>query len=1064
MSDQTESSTRVYPVVDMTDGMRSGAPSFPDVEINVLDYWKNDDTFAASIANRADAPEFVFYDGPPFANGLPHYGHLLTGYVKDLVPRYQTMRGKKVERRFGWDTHGLPAELEAERQLGITDKSEIEKMGVEKFNDFCRDSVLRYTGEWRDYVTRQARWVDFDNDYKTLDIDFMESVMWAFKRLWDKGLIYQGYRVLPYSWYEQTPLSNQESKLDDAYRMRQDPAVTVRMPFVVGSDSPLSELDGVNALIWTTTPWTLPSNLAIAVNPDVTYVHVRAADGQEYLLAEPLLAGYAKEIVDPQVLGSYHGRQLEGLAYTPPFDFFLGHPNAHRVLLGDYVTTDSGTGIVHLAPAFGEEDMELATANGIDVVQPLDAGGRFTSMVPPYEGLMVFDANPVIIKDLKEVGRILRHETIEHSYPHSWRSGKPLIYMAVPSWFVAVDPIKDRMIELNKQITWSPAHIRDGQFGKWLEGARDWNISRNRYWGAPIPVWVSDDPEHPRTDVYGSLDELERDFGVRPDNLHRPYIDELTRPNPDDPTGNSTMRRVPEVLDCWFESGSMPYAQVHYPFENADWFDGTDTESAHNPGDFIVEYNGQTRGWFYNLHVLATALFDRPAFKTVAAHGIVLGDDGQKMSKSKRNYPDVNEVFDRDGSDAMRWFLMASPILRGGNLVVTEKGIREGVRQALLPLWNAYSFLQLYADRPATWRTDSSNVLDRYILAKLAVTRDAMTEALDVYDVSGACEAFREFVESLTNWYVRRSRARFWAGQDEDADAFDTLYTVLEVASRLAAPLLPLATEAIWRGLTGGRSVHLTDWPTSDELPGDPDLVAAMDDVQAVCSTASSVRKANKLRVRLPLPQLTVASPNAERLAPYTDLIADEMNVKSVELSTAADRYGHYELAVNARAAGPRLGKDVQRVIKAVKAGNWTVRTTDDGTEVVSVDGIDLLPGEYSRKLVAEEPDSTAELPGGGGLVVLDTNVTEDLEAEGWAKDRVRELQEARRGLGLDVSDRIEVRFVVPSGRLEWARLHTDMIAGEVLATSFVVECADDAAPGATELGDGVTADIRKAG
>ncbi|UEA61691.1 isoleucine--tRNA ligase [Gordonia otitidis] len=1048
----------------MTDGMRSGAPSFPDVEINVLDYWKNDDTFAASIANRADAPEFVFYDGPPFANGLPHYGHLLTGYVKDLVPRYQTMRGKKVERRFGWDTHGLPAELEAERQLGITDKSEIEKMGVEKFNDFCRDSVLRYTGEWRDYVTRQARWVDFDNDYKTLDIDFMESVMWAFKRLWDKGLIYQGYRVLPYSWYEQTPLSNQESKLDDAYRMRQDPAVTVRMPLVVGSDSPLSELDGVNALIWTTTPWTLPSNLAIAVNPDVTYVHVRAADGQEYLLAEPLLAGYAKEIVDPQVLGSYHGRQLEGLAYTPPFDFFLGHPNAHRVLLGEYVTTDSGTGIVHLAPAFGEEDMELATANGIDVVQPLDAGGRFTSMVPPYEGLMVFDANPVIIKDLKEVGRILRHETIEHSYPHSWRSGKPLIYMAVPSWFVAVDPIKDRMIELNKQITWSPAHIRDGQFGKWLEGARDWNISRNRYWGAPIPVWVSDDPEHPRTDVYGSLDELERDFGVRPDNLHRPYIDELTRPNPDDPTGNSTMRRVPEVLDCWFESGSMPYAQVHYPFENADWFDGTDTESAHNPGDFIVEYNGQTRGWFYNLHVLATALFDRPAFKTVAAHGIVLGDDGQKMSKSKRNYPDVNEVFDRDGSDAMRWFLMASPILRGGNLVVTEKGIREGVRQALLPLWNAYSFLQLYADRPATWRTDSSNVLDRYILAKLAVTRDAMTEALDVYDVSGACEAFREFVESLTNWYVRRSRARFWAGQDEDADAFDTLYTVLEVASRLAAPLLPLATEAIWRGLTGGRSVHLTDWPTSDELPGDPDLVAAMDDVQAVCSTASSVRKANKLRVRLPLPQLTVASPNAERLAPYTDLIADEMNVKSVELSTAADRYGHYELAVNARAAGPRLGKDVQRVIKAVKAGNWTVRTTDDGTEVVSVGGIDLLPGEYSRKLVAEEPDSTAELPGGGGLVVLDTNVTEDLEAEGWAKDRVRELQEARRGLGLDVSDRIEVRFVVPRGRLEWARLHADMIAGEVLATSFVVECADDAAPGATELGDGVTADIRKAG
>ncbi|MGV9710186.1 isoleucine--tRNA ligase [Gordonia sp. NPDC003424] len=1066
---QVGADARVYPIVDLTNGSGSGAPSFPDVELNVLSYWDGDDTFAASIENRAQAEEFVFYDGPPFANGLPHYGHLLTGYVKDVVPRYQTMRGKKVDRRFGWDTHGLPAELEAERQLGITDKAEIETMGLAKFNDYCRDSVLRYTGEWRDYVTRQARWVDFDNDYKTLDLDFMESVMWAFKRLHDKGLIYQGYRVLPYSWYEQTPLSNQESKLDDAYRMRQDPAVTVTMPLVV-TDGPHTELNGVNALIWTTTPWTLPSNLAIAVHPDVEYVHVKAADGQEYLLAAALVGGYAKELGETEVLDTYRGADLAGLSYTPPFDFFAGHPNAHRVLLGDYVTTEDGTGIVHLAPAFGEEDMDLATANGIEVVQPLDPGGRFTAQVPPYEGLNVFDANPVIIKDLKasdaasgsnRTGRILRHETIEHSYPHSWRSGKPLIYMAVPSWFVAVDPIKERMLELNKQITWAPEHIRDGQFGKWLEGARDWNISRNRFWGAPIPVWISDDPEYPRVDVYGSLDELERDFGVRPDNLHRPYIDELTRPNPDDPTGNSVMRRVPEVLDCWFESGSMPYAQVHYPFENADWFDGGDGVLPHNPGDFIVEYNGQTRGWFYNLHVLATALFDRPAFKSVIAHGIVLGDDGQKMSKSKRNYPDVNEVFDRDGSDAMRWFLMASPVLRGGNLVVTERGIREGVRQALLPLWNAYSFLQLYAERPATWRTDSTHVLDRYILAKLAATRAVMTEALDVYDIAGACDAFREFVESLTNWYVRRSRSRFWAGQDTDPDAFDTLYTVLEVASRLAAPLLPLATEAIWRGLTGERSVHLTDWPSADELPADDDLVAAMDSVQQVCSVASSVRKANKLRVRLPLQELTVASPDAERLAPYTDLIADEMNVKSVTLATDADTYGRYEIAVNARAAGPRLGKDVQKAIKAVKAGNWAVQTGADGNEVVVADGIELHDGEYTRKLVAVQPESTAELPGGGGLVVLDTHVTPELEAEGWAKDRVRELQDARRNLGLDVSDRIEVRFVVPDERLDWATRHAEMIAGEVLAVRFEVETGT--AAGAIALGDGVSADITKA-
>ncbi|WP_051092850.1 isoleucine--tRNA ligase [Jongsikchunia kroppenstedtii] len=1044
----------------------AGTPSFPRLEEQVLAYWKDDDTFRASIENRCDSDEFVFYDGPPFANGLPHYGHLLTGYVKDLVPRFQTMRGKRVERRFGWDTHGLPAELEAERQLGITDKSEIEKMGVEKFNDYCRSSVLRYTDEWREYVTRQARWVDFDNDYKTLDIDFMESVMWAFKTLYDKGLIYQGYRVLPYSWYEQTPLSNQESKLDDAYKMRQDPALTVRMPLRSnkehgGPGPDLPQLDGVSAIIWTTTPWTLPSNLAIAVHPEVEYAHVRAEDGQEYLMAAARVPAYPRELGEnPEVLGTYQGTQLVGLGYEPPFDFFAGHPNSHVVLSADYVTTDSGTGVVHLAPAFGEEDMDVATAAGIEVVQPLDPGGKFTDQVPPYLGLQVFDANPVIIKDLKAAGKVVRHETIEHSYPHSWRSGQPLIYMAVPSWFVAVTTFKDRMLELNQQITWSPAHIKDGQFGKWLEGAKDWNISRNRYWGAPIPVWMSDDPAYPRIDVYGSLDELERDFGVRPTDLHRPNIDELTRPNPDDPTGNSTMRRVPEVLDCWFESGSMPYAQVHYPFENRDWFDGGNGEVAHNPGDFIVEYNGQTRGWFYNLHVLATALFDRPAFKTVAAHGIVLGDDGQKMSKSKRNYPDVNEVFDRDGSDAMRWFLMASPILRGGNLVVTERGIREGVRQALLPLWNSYSFLQLYADRPATWSTASTNTLDRYILAKAAATRDAMTEQLETYDVAGACDELRTFLEALTNWYVRRSRPRFWAGQDEAPEAFDTLYTVLEVTCRLAAPLLPMAAEAIWRGLTGERSVHLTDWPAADELPRDADLVAAMDVVQQVCSAASSVRKANNLRVRLPLPRLTVASADAEQVAPYTDLIADELNVKAVELSTDVDTYGTFELAVNARAAGPRLGKDVQRIIKAAKAGNWSVRT-EGGEDIVTVDGTDLVEGEYTRKLVAAEPDSTAELR--GGLVVLDTTVTEELEAEGWAKDRVRELQEARRTAGLDVSDRIRVVLAVPAARTEWAQRHRDLIAGEVLAVELEVVGADVDRQDLVDLGDGVRAAITKA-
>ncbi|QDQ93394.1 isoleucine--tRNA ligase [Rhodococcus sp. WB9] len=1036
------SSNESYPKVDYGVSQDTGV-RFPQIEQRVLAGWDEDDTFRASVAQRDDAPEFVFYDGPPFANGLPHYGHLLTGYVKDLIPRFQTMRGNKVERRFGWDCHGLPAELEAEKQLGIKDKSEIDVMGLEKFNEYCKSSVLRYTDEWRDYVTRQARWVDFDNDYKTLDLDFMESVMWAFKELFDKGLIYQGFRVLPYSWYEQTPLSNQETRLDDAYKMRQDPAVTVDMP--LHGEGPL---DGANAIIWTTTPWTLPSNLAVAVHPDIDYVQVTGADGKRYVLAKDRLGHYARELGEaPEVLSEHKGSDLVGLRYDPPFDFFVGHENAHRVISADYVTTESGTGIVHLAPAFGEEDMEYCTANGIEIVQPLDPGGKFTAMVPPYEGLQVFDANPVIIKDLKAAGKLLRHETIEHSYPHSWRSGQPLIYMAVPSWFVAVTKFRDRMVELNQDITWVPEHIRDGQFGKWLEGARDWNISRNRYWGSPIPVWVSDDPAYPRTDVYGSLDELERDFGVRPTDLHRPMIDDLVRPNPDDPSGKSMMRRVPEVLDCWFESGSMPYAQVHYPFENREWFD------SHFPGDFIVEYNGQTRGWFYTLHVLATALFDRPAFKTVAAHGIVLGEDGLKMSKSKGNYPDVKEVFERDGSDAMRWFLMSSPILRGGNLVVTEQGIREGVRQALLPLWNAWSFLQLYAPTSGEWRTDSTNVLDRYILAKLAGTRDAITGALETNDIAGACDELRTFCDALTNWYVRRSRSRFW---DEDKDAVDTLHTVLEVVTRLAAPMLPLVSEVIWRGLTGGRSVHLADWPAQGELPADAELVSAMDEVRSVCSTVLGLRKAQNLRVRLPLPEVTVASDDAERLRPYLGLIADEVNVKKVDLTTDVDVHGRFELVVNARAAGPRLGKDVQTVIKAVKAGDWSENS--DGVVVAA--GIELLPEEYTQRLVAAEPESTAALPDGAGLVVLDSAVTEELEAEGWAKDRIRELQDARRAAGLEVSDRITVVLDVPAERRDWALAHRELIAGEILAVEL--ELAE--APGdAVELGEGVRAAIAKA-
>ena len=1038
----------VYPRVDMT----GGSQRFSDMEQQVLRYWDLDQTFQASCDNRETSPEYVFYDGPPFANGLPHYGHLLTGYVKDIIPRYKTMRGYKVARVFGWDCHGLPAELEAEKQLGIKDKGQIEAMGLEKFNEYCAQSVLQYTEEWKAYVTRQARWVDFDNGYKTMDLNFMESVMWAFKTLYDNGLIYQGFRVLPYSWAEHTPLSNQETRLDDSYKMRQDPAVTVTMPLVDTPGHPLgATLAGVNALIWTTTPWTLPSNLAIAVNPDVTYAVVRAADGERYLLAENLVAGYAKELGDYEIEHTYVGQELAGLGYQPPYDFFLDEPHAFRILVADYVTTEDGTGVVHQAPAFGEDDMLTCQQAGIGVVIPVDMDGKFTSLVPPYEGMLVFDANKDIIRDLKAAGRILRHQTIEHSYPHSWRSGQPLIYMALPSWFVAVTKFRDRMVELNHDlIEWMPEHIRDGQFGKWLEGARDWNISRNRYWGSPIPVWVSDSEEYPRVDVYGSLDELERDFGVRPASLHRPYIDELTRPNPDDPTGKSTMRRVPEVLDCWFESGSMPFAQKHYPFENKEWFDD------HSPADFIVEYSGQSRGWFYTLHVLATALFDRPAFKKVVAHGIVLGDDGLKMSKSKGNYPNVNEVFDRDGSDAMRWFLMSSPILRGGNLIVTEQGIREGVRQALLPMWNAYSFLKLYSATPARIATDSTDILDRYILAKLHNLVAGVTDALDDTDIARACDEVRWFCDVLTNWYVRRSRQRFWEGDEAHPEAFNTLYTVLEALTRVTAPLLPMLSEVIWRGLTGERSVHLADFPAADDFPADNDLVTAMDSMRGVCSATNSIRKAHKLRNRLPLPKLTVAMADSQQLATFADIIRSEVNVKELSLTDDVDSIGTFEVVVNAKIAGPRLGKDVQKAIKTVKAGNY--ERTDHGT--VIADGVELQPDEFTERLVAADPTATAQIDGVDGLVLLDTHVTEELEAEGWAADVIRGLQDARKLMDLEVSDRITVTLGVPAEKEQWALRHADTIAGEVLATSLDIIVGD--IPDGLSIVSDVTAAITK--
>jgi isoleucyl-tRNA synthetase len=1032
---------RPYPEVD-------AQPDYPRLEEQVLDFWAKDGTFAASVAIRPGGEnEYVFYDGPPFANGLPHYGHLLTGFVKDAVPRYRTMRGRRVERRFGWDCHGLPAEMEAEKELELHGRARIVDYGMDRFNDYCRALVQRTTDAWERYVTRQARWVDFGDDYKTMDLPYMESVLWAFKSLWEKGLVYEGERVLPYCWECETPLSNFETRQDDAYRPREDPAVTVAFtlaPEPMASPAAEALAGPLRLLVWTTTPWTLPSNLALAVGPDVEY-HLYDLEEGPTVVAAGRAQAYPRLFSERDPVASFPGSRLVGRRYQPLFDFFATKPGAFVVLGADFVATDEGTGVVHVAPGFGEEDYQVGADAGIGMVCPVDDQARFTSEVPPYAGQQVFDANPAITEDLRRSGALVEAAPYVHSYPHCWRTDTPLIYKALSSWFVKVTSFKARMLELNEQIDWVPAHVRDGAFGKWVEGARDWSISRNRFWGAPIPVWKSDDPRYPRVDVYGSLDELERDFGVRPADLHRPAIDALVRANPDDPTGRSMMRRVGDVLDCWFESGSMPFAQVHYPFEHRDWFE------SHFPADFIVEYVGQTRGWFYTLHVLSTALFDRPPFSHCIAHGIVLGDDGRKMSKRLGNYPEPDVVFDMWGSDAMRWFLLSSPVLRGQDLIVHAKGFEEVRRQVLNPIWNTWYFLSLYANvdgiRGRT-RSDAQGTLDRYVLAKTAALVDGVGTALEEYDLYGACSAVVEYLDALTNWYVRRSRGRFWRNRDgsaeveaDKADAYDTLATALALLCRAAAPLLPLLTESVFQGLTGERSVHLSEWPRPEELRPDPALVAAMDLVRDVCSAAHAVRKAEGRRVRLPLRRLTVATDDPVQLAPYRQLIAEEVNVKEVVLTAEVGELAERVLTVVPAALGPRLGADTQRVIAAVRQGRW-----ESGAGGVRVDGIALEPGEYALALRPLDAGRGRTLPGDAGVVVLDTDVDEELETEGLARDVVREIQAARRDAGLHIADHVTVRVVAPEAPAAALDRHRAYVMEQTLADNLVVERGEELA------------------
>lgn len=1020
--------------------------SFPEMEKDIVRFWEENKIFEKSVDNRREADEFVFYDGPPFANGLPHYGHIMVSYVKDTIARFQTMNGKRVERRLGWDCHGLPAEMSAEKQLGVSGHKAIEEYGIAKFNDFCRKDVLKYASIWVDMFKRIGRWVDFNHDYKTMDLSFMESVIHNFKQLYDKGLVYEGYRVQPYSWAAQTPVSNFE--VNQAYRDKTDTAITVLF----------RAENGLNLLAWTTTPWTLPSNQMLAVGIDIDYAIMQEGN-EKYVLAEALLDRYKQQLQHAERVGTMKGSELVGLSYEPLFPYFSAlKDRCFRVIAGDFVSTEDGTGIVHIAPGFGEDDFNVCMAMGRDfpIVCPVDEAGCFTTEVSDYCGKQVFETNEDIIGRLKESRQLVKKEQITHSYPYCWRTDTPLIYKAMSSWFVKVTDFKSDMLATNDQITWTPENIKYGRFGKGLETAPDWNISRNRFWGAPLPVWQSDNPEYPRTDVFGSVAEIKEKTGFDVVDLHRPYIDEVVYPNPDDPTGKTMMRRVPYVFDCWFESGSMPEGQVHYPFERKEWFD------AHFPADFIVEGIDQTRGWFYSLHVLGTALHGKPAYKHCLATGLLMAEGGVKLSKKLKNYPDPYVVLDTMGSDALRWFLISSPAVKAGNAMVDQEGkeVAKATRKAVLPFWNAYYFFCLYANAEGVKAKEistSTDILDRYILGKLKAVSENVRASMVAYDMGKACQECAEFLDILNNWYIRRSRARFWDGTD--VQAFDTLYTVLVTLARVMAPLMPMMSEFVYRGLTGDESVHLTDYPNTDELAAETDLIAEMDLVRQVASTAKAIREEHKLRNRLPLKSMTVAGEKAETLTSFVDVLKDEVNVKDVVLQTNISAVADTFLYLKTPLIGKRLGRYMKDIMAASKTTDWTVQA--DGT--LAIAGQVLTAEEFELRLVLKEGLSGQALPDNTAVVQLDTVVDPALEREGVARDFVRMIQSRRKESGLDVSDRIVLQWHSDSILVQEAlKEHQNYIMEQVLAVQLSDVVSDSAIT--EELGDGrITFDVIRA-
>lgn len=1039
---------------------------FPKQEEEVLKFWQDNKIFEKSISQREGAEDFTFYDGPPFATGLPHFGHFIPSTIKDIIPRYQTMKGKKVERRFGWDCHGLPVENLIEKELGINSKHEIEAYGVANFNDKCRASVLKYTAEWRKTITRMGRWVDFDHDYKTMEPDYMESIWWVAKSLWDKGLIYEGKYILPYCPRCSTVLSTHE--LAQGYKDVQDQTVTVRFK-ITKTNSLINDDEICNGktyfIAWTTTPWTLPSNLGLCMGPEIDYVKILDKEsGDYYIFAESRLSAYYKNPEDYEIIYRKKGKDFVGIHYEPLFPYFknLSDPKecekisnqkctdgAFRMFNADYVSTEDGTGIVHIAPAFGEEDNRVFRNSGVPNVEPIDAECKFTSEVPDYQGIFVKEADKEIIKRLKTEGKLVKRDTVVHSYPHCWRCGSPLIYRGIGSWFVKVADYHDVLLKANSQINWQPSHIKEGRFGKWLSGARDWAVSRNRYWGNPMPIWRCDDPNCKHSLCVGSRQELKDLSGIYPEDLHKQFVDKITFSCPKCKKG--TMRRIPEVFDCWFESGSMPYAQQHYPFENKEYFE------KHFPAEFISEGLDQTRGWFYTLTVLAAQLFDKPAFKNCIVNGIVLAEDGRKMSKSLRNYTDPVEAINKFGADAIRLFLMHSAVVRADEIRYSDASVRDVLKSIIIPWWNSYSFFITYANidkvSPTGHLFDNktpSNPLDAWLLSITQGLIEDVSKSLDEYDLSGAIDPIIKFIDELNNWYIRRSRRRFWKSENDNdkAEAYESLYIALKTLTKVAAPFVPFITEEMYQNLKNSEdkeSVHLCDYPIPNSDWKDESLEFKMATVQKAVSMGHSLRNQFNLKNRQPLQAvaLVTRNPNEKRvLAEMEDSIREELNVKDVIFHEREDELVEYKAKANFKVLGKELGPLMKKAASIIaELSNEQIQSLLEGNKL-TIDIDDKSIELDSEKVIVErfEKDDLKVLNEGTLTVGLETKVTDELKKEGYVRDLIRGIQNQRKENGYNVTDRISI---VLSGDevLESAyNMFKDFISNETLANTISFE------------------------